>query len=377
MKTLGIDLGTTNTVAATNSTVIRMGNAAILPSVVSFLPSGELLVGDAAKKRRAIDPRNTVSSAKRIIGRHYRDYETQRYLETCAVPLEKTEEGAVVFATRAGFLSPEDIGATVARELVRLGDIPADKTSVVVGVPAAFGDWQREATLRAVLGAGFKEVRLLEEPVATAIAYLARSSLKYAVVYDLGGGTFDLAIVDCSRYPFRVVAHGGDAYLGGDDVDRAIARYAADKVLRASGWDLKSDPVVFDRLLVEAERAKLRLATDEATSIDLAEVDEAAPTQIASLALSRQMLSELTAEMIKKTFGICDQVMGEAGIRTREIDAVFLAGGTTALPGLRDMVKEYFGKRPRHDLDPMHVVAVGTSLAAARPDLAQLLEAYR
>src|SRR5690606_41658937 len=163
--------------------------------------------------------------------------------------------------------------------------------------------------------------RVVEEPVAIAIAYLARSSLRYAVVYDLGGGTFDAAIVDCSRYPFRVVAHGGDAYLGGDDVDLALAELVADRALRETGWDLRTEPEVWSRLIVECERAKLRLATDEVTTIDLAVVDPAAPTQVSTLALDRRMLRDRAEQLIRRTFLICDQVLSDASLRASDVDA--------------------------------------------------------
>jgi molecular chaperone DnaK len=280
----------------------------------------------------------------------------------------------VAFKTRAGIVTPSDVATRVLGELCSSGELDPSRLSAVVTVPVAFGEPERLATVEAVRAAGFAKVRAIEEPVASAIAYLARSSLRYGVVYDLGGGTFDIAIVDCSRYPFRVVAHGGDAYLGGDDVDFSMAELIAHRVLRESGWDLKSDAEVWERLIIEAERAKIRLASDETTTIDMPTVDPAAPTQVSSISIDRRALRDRASVLIKRTFAICDEVLGQAGIKARDVDAVFLAGGSTSLPRLREDVGEYFGRRPRHDLEPMHVVAIGASLAAVRPDLSGLLE---
>ncbi|AKF04536.1 Hsp70 family protein [Sandaracinus amylolyticus] len=379
MRTLGIDLGTTHTVAAATASIVPLrgdsakGNS-LLPSIVAFPPAGGVLVGQAARERRGNDPANTIVSAKRVIGRSYSSYSVQRYLERSAVPVVRTSSGGTAFETRAGIVTPVDVATHVLRELAQAGQMDPSRLSAVVSVPAAFAEPERAATVEAVRAAGFAEARVVEEPVATAIAYLARSSLKYAVVYDLGGGTFDVAIVDCSKYPFRVIAHGGDAYLGGDDVDLALAELVADRVLRESGWDLSTDDEVWQRLLIEAERAKLRLAVEEHTTIDLAVVDPAAPTQLTTLGIDRRVLRDRAEDLIRRTFLICDQVLCDAGIRAREVDAVFLAGGSTLLPGLRDDVREYFGKRARFDLDPMHVVAIGASVAAARPDLSALLD---
>jgi molecular chaperone DnaK len=190
----------------------------------------------------------------------------------------------------------------------------------------------------------------------------------------LGGGTFDAAVVDCSRYTFRVIGHGGDPYLGGDDVDRTIALHVADRVLCRDGWDLSNDAVTFDRLVMASEMAKCELSDTEQAAIAIPSVDPAAPESCGVVTITREEVQQLTLDLVRRTFGICDQVLGEAGLRARNIDAVFLAGGSTRLPGLRRYISQYFGKRPRHDLDPMHVVGLGASLAAARPAVSELLD---
>ncbi|MDQ3035376.1 MAG: Hsp70 family protein [Myxococcota bacterium] len=380
MRTIGIDLGTTHTVAAAHASLVPLTGEAtrgggLLPSIVAFPPAGGSIAGEPARARRGNDPANTISSAKRVIGRTFRSPAAVLHQERSAVPMLAASDGGVAFRTRAGVVTPTDIATRVLRELCTSGNIDASRLSAVVTVPVAFQEAERVATLAAVRAAGFAQARAIEEPVATALAYLARSSLRYAAVYDLGGGTFDVAILDCSRYPFTVVAHGGDAYLGGDDVDHAIGEVVADRVLRESGWDLRSDREVWERVLVEAERTKIRLSTDEVTSIDIANVDPAAPTQVSTVAIDRRLLRDRASVLIQRTFAVCDQVLAETGITARDVDAVFLAGGSTMLPGLRDDVREYFGKRARSDLDPMHVVAIGASLAAVRPDLCGLLDA--
>ena len=244
-------------------------------------------------------------------------------------------------------------------------------------VPAGFDEARRRATLQAVAPSEFGSVSLIEEPVATALAYLDRSNLRHAAVYDLGGGTFDIAIVNCDEHPFRVLADRGDLYLGGDDVDRAISLDVVDRVLEEFGWDLRSNPVVFGRLLMAAEHAKCQLATTNAATIDLAAVDPAAPDVLQHAVITRDEVQSLVHGLVRRTFSLCDEVLSAASLHTRDIDAVFLAGGSTLLPGLRETIQAYFGKTPRYDLDPMQVVGIGASLAAARPEMSVLLENHR
>ncbi|GAB5541756.1 MAG: hypothetical protein SangKO_015160 [Sandaracinaceae bacterium] len=376
-SSLGIDLGTTHTVLAHRSEVLPVsrepGREALLPSVVAHPPSGEELVGWSARSRRTIDPRHTLTSTKRLIGARSGSYRAKRFAERH--PYEIVDvDGHAALRTRAGSVLPTQVAASVLREACAVAGFEPSSHFAVISVPAGFEAEERAATLEAARAAGFPQARLIEEPVATAVAYLERSSVRYATIYDLGGGTFDLAVVDCTRYPFRVIGHGGDPYLGGDDVDRALATRVADRVLRTQRWDLASDPETFARLTVHAEDAKIALGTAEKTSLPLDEIDAAAPNA-SPVVFDRAMLTEITTDVVRRTFVVCDHVLADAGLRARDIDAVFLAGGSTALPGLGDMVGSYFGKRPRFDLDPMEVVARGASLAAVRPDLHRLLEA--
>ncbi|MGB8222125.1 MAG: Hsp70 family protein [Polyangiales bacterium] len=373
--TVGIDLGTTNTVVARNFEALRMeGNGCVMPSAVAFPPSGVTLIGKDARRRRAMDPRNTILSAKRIIGAPWRSSYTAQFREHYPYDLAETREGGVVFRTRAGLVSPIDIGGMIVSGLCQLTKCPVQDVHAVVTAPVGFDQRRRDATSLAVSKAKFASVRVVEEPIATALAYLNRSSLKYAFVYDLGGGTFDAAVVDCSRYPFRVVGHGGDAYLGGDDVDRTIALHVADRTLSRDGWDLTNDAVTFDRLVHACELAKCELSQSEEAAIAIPSVDPAAPESCGVIPITREEVQQLTLDLVRRTFAMCDEVLAQASLKARDMEAVFLAGGSTLLPGLRGYIESYFGKRPRFDIDPMQVVSLGASLAAARPAVSELLD---
>jgi molecular chaperone DnaK len=374
-RTVGIDLGTTNTVVARNFEALPIeGGGSVMPSAVAFPPSGATLIGKAARRRRAMDPKNTILSAKRIMGARWHSSYTGQFREHYPYDLVESPDGGAAFRTRAGLVSPVDIGATVVSVLCQLTKCPVHDAHAVVTAPVGFDRRRRDATALAISKAKFASVRVIEEPIATALAYLNRSSLKYAFVYDLGGGTFDAAVVDCSSYPFRVLGHGGDPYLGGDDVDRTIALHIADRTLARDGWDLSNDAVTFDRLVLACEIAKCELTESEQAAIAIPSVDPAAPESCGVIPISREEVRQLTLDLVRRTFAMCDEVLAQASVKARDIEAVFLAGGSTLLPGLREYIESYFGKRPRSDLDPMQVVSLGASLAAARPAVSELLD---
>lgn len=367
MQTIGIDFGTTNSVAAVKSRVVPVpseDDTAILPSVVAFPPSGTTVVGTAARRRRAIDSRNTIFSSKRLVGRSWVSSETEEFRSRYPFDFVQTEAGAPAFKTRAGVFTPEDIAAFVLVKLLENSPVSPGEARAVVAVPSGYARPHREATASAARKAGLVDVALVDEPVATAAAYLApyEELIERAVVYDLGGGTFDVAVVDCTERPFRVLARGGDLYLGGDDIDRAIASWAAEQVARLHRWDLRSDPVVWDRLVVECERAKIRLCYAKETRIELAQVDPAAPAAESSIALGQDMLAQLSLELVQRTFIICDAVLNKANVRAQEVGAVFLAGGATQSPMVQQAVTQYFSRTPRAAFDPMEVVAIGASV---------------
>jgi molecular chaperone DnaK len=368
MRTIGVDLGTTNTVAAIEGTPIQIAsgadNATIMPSVVAFPPSGAVLAGATAKKRRAIDPKNTLYSAKRIIGQRWLSYAATQFRKSYPFDLVETEGGGCAFRTRAGVFTPVEIGARLIEKLFAARPTLRTSLAATVTVPAAFEPNPREATRKAVEQAGIARVSVVDEPVATAMAYLTThdEQIKYAAVYDLGGGTFDLALVDCSNRPARVIRHAGDAYLGGDDIDHALAEWVAERVLTRHNWDLRAEPEVFDRLVLQCEQAKIALGSVPEAVIDLGLVDPATPAAAERVTLDRKRLTELAQPLVSRTFMLCDQVLREAELTAKQIDAVYLAGGTTLLPLVRENVASYFGSLPRCDFDPMEVVAIGASL---------------
>ena len=374
-KTVGIDLGTTNTVVAQNFEALRMeGGGCIMPSAVAYPPNGTTLIGKPARRRRAMDPKNTILSAKRVIGARWHSSYTSQFREHYPYDLVEGPEGWAVFNTRKGLVCPVEVGATIVRGLCEIAKCPVHDVHAVVTAPVVFDQARRDATSWAVSKAKFASVRIIEEPIATAMAYLSRSSLKYAFVYDLGGGTFDAAVVDCSSYPFRVIGHGGDPYLGGDDVDRTIALHVAERTLSRDGWDLSNDAVTFDRLVLACELAKCELSESEQAAIAIPSVDPAAPESCGIISITRDEVQQLTLDLVRRTFAMCDEVLAQASLKARDMEAVFLAGGSTRLPGLRGYIESYFGKRPRSDLDPMQVVGLGASLAAARPAVSELLD---
>ncbi|MDB4977587.1 MAG: Chaperone protein DnaK [Myxococcaceae bacterium] len=375
---LGIDLGTTNSVVATNAQVLSLleGDirAPLLPSAVAFLPDGGAVVGAAARERKPIDPKNTVYASKRLMGENITSYPARQFQLQYPHDIEECPTGGVQFITRAGPVRPAEIAALIASHLCMRAMFHPAKVATVVTVPSGFREAARLATVSSIRQAGFTDLRLLDEPVATAVAYLHRANLRYAAVYDLGGGTFDFALIDCSKFPFRIIGHSGDPYLGGDDIDSALADIVALEILKSSGWDLKSDPITYARLMLVCEQAKCALALDETTQIDIAQIDPAAPSTVATFLITRDMLTAASYPLIQRTFGICDEVLAQTQLKARDVQAVFMAGGSTRLFMLHSMVNQYFGRRLRVDLNPEHVVALGASMVAARPELWPLLD---
>jgi len=361
---LGIDLGTTNTVGALGGRAVELGAAhVILPSVVAFPPSGARLVGAAARRRRVIDAENTIYSAKRVIGRTWDSPQAQEFRKRYPFVLEKGPRDDVIFATRGGKFSPVDIASMVVGTLIK--NIPeAHRGRCAVAVPASFGAAQREATAEAVRQAGIPDVAVVEEPVAAAFAYAGRWKGSVAAVYDLGGGTFDFSLLDCSSVPFKVLGHDGDPFLGGDDVDFALADWAVLEVLRQWRVDLRADREAFDRLVNECEQAKIRLSFSQRTEVDLSQVDPVMLPPEARIPLDLLQLQKLVADLVRRTFSVCEDLIHRVGIERKDIGAVFLAGGSTQLPVVRSGLERFFGKPPHIEISPTQVVSIGTSLAA-------------
>jgi molecular chaperone DnaK len=365
MQRIGIDLGTTNTVAAQGGNACTAGEdgRATLPSVVAFLPNGRTQVGPLARRRRAIDSANTIFSSKRIIGRRSDSHEVRNFRDRYPFAVED-QDGWAAFRTRAGLVTPIEVAAHVLDALITRTGIDPKTAPVTVTVPAAFAMPQRDATRQAAAKAGLGEVRLLDEPVATAHAYITCGTrCERAFVYDLGGGTFDCAIADCTSGAPVLVAHTSDLTLGGDDLDYRLAAWVRHVVIEKHNWDLASYAEVYDRVVSECELAKIGLGTGERVEFLLGQVDPDCPAPDEPIAITRQLIDTQCRELLQRSFTSCDSVLRQAGMKASDVDVVMLAGGSTLLPVVQDGVAAYFGKRGALGIEPTEVVAIGASIA--------------
>ena len=386
---VGLDLGTSNTTLALVGNPIALGDGGtpLLPSAIAYLPNGDTWVGAAARTRRMIDPQNVLLSTKRVIGAGVRSEAVARFKENSRYQCVDLATG-LGFQTRRGVITPSDVATQITRMAFERADVAIDAPAcVVVGTPATY-DAQRPRLRRRLRNArapprvraahdddraGARDVRLIDEPVLTAVAYLGRNSVRRGLVYDLGGGTFDVAVIDGTTYPFKPLACGGDPYLGGEDVDTALAELVREETLRKHGWDFTTEASTYGAFLLAIERAKQQLSVDEQVTLTISEIDPAAPEDFEKLVLTRDMLRSVIQPFVQRTFIILDEVLSQASTRAKDVDAVFLAGGSTRLPGIREAIQAYFGKRPRSDVDASCTVAIGASLVASRPDLASAL----
>jgi molecular chaperone DnaK len=365
MDRIGVDLGTTNTVAAQGGRACPAGEdgRATLPSVVAFLPNSRTLVGPIARRRRAIDGANTLFSSKRIIGRRFDSHEVRNFCDRYPLVVEE-QNGWPAFRTRAGLVTPVEVATHVLDALITRTGIDPKAAPVTVTVPAAFAGPQREATSQAAVKAGLGEVRLVDEPIATAYAYIACGTrCERAFVYDLGGGTFDCAILDCTSARPVLLAHTSDLMLGGDDVDQRLAAWVRHSVLEKHNWDLASYAEVYDRVLSECELAKIGLASTDRVEFLLGQVDPDCPAPDEPIAITRSLLDMQCRELLQRSFTACDAVLRQAGMKASDVDVVMLAGGSTLLSVVQDGVETYFGKRGSMGIEPTEVVAIGASIA--------------
>ncbi|MCX7807305.1 MAG: Hsp70 family protein [Deltaproteobacteria bacterium] len=371
---IGLDFGTTNTTVASFGRPIPLGEtgSVLLPSALAFLPSGTTVIGEPARMRRAIDPPNTLLSIKRVIGAPPSSSVAKSFIATMPYFVGDIHQDELSFRTRGGAFRASEIAKMIIAHAFALADVsPLSVSVLVVGVPTSYTPERKQVLLNALQSLGFAKVHLIEEPVLTAVAYVGRSSVRRALVFDFGGGTFDVAVIDGTRHPFRVLAQGGDPYLGGNDIDLALAMRLREQLLRATGWDLGSNPVVLDRLVHEVEQAKMQLAYEESTLIQGTDLDPAAPISVGAISLDRATLAEVARPFVMRALQITEEVLEQARVTPREIDAIFLSGGSTRLAVLRESLVQRFGKRLRHDVDPACTVAIGASLLAARPELLQ------
>jgi molecular chaperone DnaK len=369
---VGIDLGTTNSVIAATvdgqPTVIPNAEGSrTTPSVVAFTPQGERLVGQIARRQAILNPKGTISSAKRFIGRHYDEVASE--VNAVSFDVASGPDGAVRFKVQDRLYAPEEISALVLRKLAEdaskfLGE---RVTEAVITVPAYFNDAQRQATRDAGRIAGLEVLRIINEPTAAALAYgLDKKSNETVLVFDLGGGTFDVSILDIGEGVVEVRATAGDTHLGGDDFDRRIVDYLADEFQRDNGIDLRADPQALQRLFEAAEKAKVELSSVTQTSISLPFItaDAAGPKHL-NTTLMRSTFEEITRDLIERTTGPVRQALADAKLTDADIDEVILVGGATRIPAVQNLVRRLTGgKDPNMTVNPDEVVAVGAAVQA-------------
>jgi molecular chaperone DnaK len=370
---VGIDLGTTNSViAATEAgkpTVIPNAEGSrTTPSVVAFTPTGERLVGQLARRQAILNPKGTIYSAKRFIGRRYDEVASER--EAVSFDVVPGPDGAARFDVQGKLYAPEEISALVLRKLVTdaskfLGE---RVTEAVVTVPAYFNDAQRQATKDAGKIAGLEVLRIINEPTAAALAYgLDKGASETVLVFDLGGGTFDVSVLDIGEGVVEVRATSGDTHLGGDDFDRRIVDYLADEFQRDNGIDLRADPQALQRLFEAAEKAKVELSAVTQTTINLPFItaDATGPKHL-NTTLTRAKFDQLTADLVERTAGPVRQAIADAKLTVADLDEVILVGGSTRIPAVQDQVRKLTGgKDPNMTVNPDEVVALGAAVQAA------------
>ncbi len=370
-KIIGIDLGTTNSVVA----VMEGGEPVVIPSaegnrttpsVVAFTDKDERLVGQVAKRQAITNPENTVFSIKRFMGRRYSEVDEEMKM----VPYEVIEEGDDVRVVARGkkYYSPPEISAMTLQKLKQAAEdyLGESIERVVVTVPAYFNDSQRQATKDAGKIAGLKVERIINEPTAAALAYgLDRQADEKIAVYDFGGGTFDISILEVGDGVVEVKATNGDTHLGGDNLDQRIIEWIVDEFKKDQGVDLAQDRMALQRLKEAAEKAKIELSSVSETEINLPFItaDQAGPKHL-SLKLSRSKFEQLVEDLLERTIDPCKQALKDANMKASEIDEVVLVGGSTRIPRVQDLVTEQFGKEPHRGVNPDEVVAIGAAIQA-------------
>jgi molecular chaperone DnaK len=372
-KILGIDLGTTNSAMA----IVEAGQPRIVenaegnrttPSVVAFSKSNERLVGTLAKRQSVTNPKNTLFSVKRLIGRKFTDSEVQRDREWLSFETQASSAGGVEVKMGDRWHKPEEISAMVLAKLkadaeAKLGE---KITEAIITVPAYFDDSQRQATKNAGEIAGFTVRRIINEPTAAALAYgLNKKKNEKIVVYDFGGGTFDVSVLEIADDTIEVKSTGGDTHLGGDDFDKTIIDYLADEFKKAEAVDLKKDPLALQRIKEAAEKTKLELSTATESEVNLPYITSGndGPKHFV-MKLGRAKLESLVETHIKHSIDLVTKTVKEAGFELKDIDEVIMVGGQTRMPAIQAAVKNLFGKDPHTDINPDEVVAVGAAIQA-------------
>ncbi|HEY8825962.1 MAG TPA: molecular chaperone DnaK [Candidatus Limnocylindria bacterium] len=374
-KVIGIDLGTTNSAVAYmeggEPTIIPNAEGGrITPSVVAFTKSGERLVGQVAKRQAITNPDNTIYSVKRLMGRRFTDPEVQRTMKMVSYKIEPAPNGGVLIVLGNGQkLTPPEVSAMILQKLKTDSEayLGEKVTQAVITVPAYFDDQQRQATKDAGQIAGLEVLRIINEPTAAALAYgLDKKKDELVAVYDLGGGTFDISVLQLGEGVFEVKATNGDTHLGGDDFDQRIMEWLVEEFKKDQGIDLKNDRMALQRLKEAAEKAKIELSSTQQTEINLPFItaDQSGPKHLV-ITLTRSKLEQLVGDLVDKTTAPVRQALKDAGVTPDQVNEVVLVGGQTRMPLVVETVKKLFnGKQPNQSVNPDEVVAVGAAIQA-------------
>ncbi|MFA5027001.1 MAG: molecular chaperone DnaK, partial [Candidatus Methylomirabilota bacterium] len=370
-KVIGIDLGTTNSVVAVMEggdpvVITNAEGGRLTPSVVGFSKEGERLVGQVARRQAITNPENTIFSIKRFMGRRYD--EVSHEIKLAPYKVSRLGNGDVRVEARGKQYSPPEISAMVLQKLKESAEayLGEKVTQAVITVPAYFNDSQRQATKDAGKIAGLEVLRIINEPTAASLAYgLDKKKDEKIAVFDLGGGTFDVSILELGEGVFEVKSTNGDTHLGGDDFDDRIIQWLVDEFKKDQGIDLSKDRMALQRLKEAAEKAKCELSTTLETEINLPFVtaDASGPKHL-NLKLTRAKLEQLVDDLVQRSLGPCKQALRDAGLDAGQIDEVVLVGGQTRMPRVQQAVKEFFGKEPHRGVNPDEVVAVGAAIQA-------------
>ncbi|KAK9286919.1 hypothetical protein L1049_015326 [Liquidambar formosana] len=380
---IGIDLGTTNSCVAVmegkNAKVIENSEGSrTTPSVVAFTPKGEILVGTPAKRQAVTNPTNTVFGTKRLIGRKFDDSQTQKEMKMVPYKIVKAPNGDAWVEVNGKQYSPSQIGAFILTKMKETADSYLGKTitRAVITVPAYFNDAQRQATKDAGRIAGLDVERIINEPTAAALSYGMNNKEGLIAVFDLGGGTFDISILEISNGVFEVKATNGDTFLGGEDFDNVLLEYLVSEFKRTEGIDLSKDRLALQRLREAAEKAKIELSSTTQTEINLPFITaDASGAKHLNITLTRSKFESLVSHLIDRTREPCKSSLKDAGISTKDVDEVLLVGGMTRVPKIQEVVSEIFGKSPSKGVNPDEAVALGAAIQGGilRGDVKELL----
>ena len=375
-KIIGIDLGTTNSCVSVMENgqpkvIENSEGARTTPSIVAYAEDGEVLVGASAKRQAVTNAKNTLYAVKRLIGRRFEEGEVQKDINLMPYKILKADNGDAWVEVRGKKIAPPEISAQVLIKMKKTAEdyLGEPVTEAVITVPAYFNDSQRQATKDAGRIAGLEVKRIINEPTAAALAFGMdkKEGDRKIAVYDLGGGTFDISIIEIAavegEHQFEVLSTNGDTFLGGEDFDQRLMDYLCDEFKKEAGIDLRKDMLALQRLKDAAEKAKIELSSSQQTEVNLPYItaDASGPKHLA-IKLTRAKFESLVEELIERTIRPCELAMKDAGIKLSDISDVILVGGQSRMPKVQEKVKEFFGREPRKDVNPDEAVAVGAAI---------------